>query len=208
MSGLRIVSAAIMALILVTGSVGCGHSKPARFYLLTPMKNTEDRPKPVPRPNLVVGVGPIRFPEYLDRPQMVRRLDDNRVELAEYDRWAEPLADNFQRVLCENLAAHLGTQNIETAPFRPDVKIDLRVQIDVLRFDVTTDGQAVLVARHFITEQGTTSDRGWGRTEGKVLFNVESPGAAAEALSKALASFSESLATMLSLQIDPLQRNS
>lgn len=194
MDGLRIVSAAIMALILVTGSVGCGHSKPARFYLLTPMKKTEDRPKPVPRPNLVIGVGPIRFPEYLDRPQMVRRLDDNRVELAEYDRWAEPLAENFQRVLCENLATLLGTPNIEKTPFRPEVAIDLRVAIEVLRFDVTADGSTNLVARYALTRSTESPVSRWVQFEREVPADPHSANSAAARLSESLSAFSARLA--------------
>jgi len=94
-----------------------------------------------------LAVGPIEFPEYLDRPQIVTRTSPHRIELAEFDRWAEPLRQRFPRVLAENLAALLETQRVTVAPWKGPRPIDLRVSVDVVRFDGTPGGDVLLIAR-------------------------------------------------------------
>ena len=56
--------------------------------------------------NMFIGIGPIRFPAYLDREQIVTRTAQNRLDISENDRWAEPLEENFTRVLSQNLGMH------------------------------------------------------------------------------------------------------
>jgi len=47
----------------------------------------------------VFGIGPVKFPGYLDRQEIVVRSGQNRLEVSEIDRWVEPLQENFSRVL-------------------------------------------------------------------------------------------------------------
>src|SRR3954471_156925 len=77
---------------------------PSRFFALTSL------PRTGPRTNEdsslanapFLGIGPIKIPGYLDREQLVTRISQNRFAIAENDRWAEPLEENFARVLSEN----------------------------------------------------------------------------------------------------------
>jgi ABC-type transport auxiliary lipoprotein component len=48
------------------------------------------------------------LPPYLDRPQLVTRAGSNRMVLADFDSWAEPLQGLFARVLAKNLTLLLG----------------------------------------------------------------------------------------------------
>ena len=91
-----------LACFAVAGCVNLG-PKPdlSRFFTLTPLPEAE---RPTGRSSSDsdqggVGVGPIRLPSYLDRDQMVTRVTQNRFAVAENDRWAEPLEDNFALVL-------------------------------------------------------------------------------------------------------------
>ena len=61
---------------------------------------------------LTIGVGPIRFPDYLDRPGIVTRSSGNTIEIAEFDLWAGSLKDDFMRILAENLSILLGTEKM------------------------------------------------------------------------------------------------
>ena len=68
---------------------------------------------------MFLGIGPIKFPGYLDRQEIVVRSAQNRLMFLSTDRWAEPLQENFSRVLSENLALLLDTDLIIIYPWSP-----------------------------------------------------------------------------------------
>jgi uncharacterized lipoprotein YmbA len=94
-----------------------------------------------------VGIGPVEFPKYLDRPQIVMRGSENRLVLGEFDRWAEPLQQNFARVLSENLAVLLATDEVVQYPWKRSTQIDYQIIVTVDRFDARVGGETVLHAR-------------------------------------------------------------
>ncbi len=86
----------------------------SRFFVLTAMAPGEAG-APANQAGtraLVLGLGPIRFPDYLDRTDIVTRMGANRLLISQNDHWAEPLRNNFARVLAHNLSSLLGTQQI------------------------------------------------------------------------------------------------
>jgi uncharacterized lipoprotein YmbA len=138
-------------IVLAAGFVlgGCveigGASTPPRFYLLTPQAPVHDG---VGDPDLGLGVGPIRMPVYLDRPQIVTRGADSQLVLAEFDRWAEPLEESVGRVLAADLARRLGTDRVQRHPWRASRAVELAVEVDVVRFDGRR-GEAVVLEAHW-----------------------------------------------------------
>src|SRR5260370_7455490 len=85
------------------------------------------------------GIGPVKFPGYLDRQEIVVRSTQNRFEISETDRWAEPLEENFPRVLSENLALLLNTDLIIVYPWSPANRPRYYVEIEVLRFEANRE---------------------------------------------------------------------
>jgi uncharacterized lipoprotein YmbA len=83
----------------------------------------------------------------LDRPQIVTKTSAHEVELAEFHKWAEPLSENVSHVLAENLSVLLSTDRILQYPWRSSTPVDYQIAVDVLQFDGTMGGEAVLVAR-------------------------------------------------------------
>lgn len=111
----------ILACCALLGACSIGQpSKPAAFYVLTPQAsmgtNIPDnldtntaRGSNTDAEQNVIGVGPIRIPSYIDRPQMVLRSGhDVRITLDEFNRWGEPLADNIPRIVTDMVALHAG----------------------------------------------------------------------------------------------------
>ena len=94
-----------------------------------------------------VGIGPTQLPGYLDRQEIMVRVEPNRFEILEYERWAEPLDENFTRVLMQNLSALLRTDQIFAYPWPRSKKLSYRVDVQVLRFDSNSAGAAELLAR-------------------------------------------------------------
>jgi len=138
------------------------------------------------------GVGPVMLPGYLDRPQIVTRLSDNEVALAEVDRWAEPLADNLVRTLEENLAKLLPGSSSVRYPWYATDAPDYAVALDVRRFEADATGSVVLDATW-------TLYRGEARLDGRAL-RLEEPAdgagraASVAAHSRALAEVSREIA--------------
>src|SRR5580693_5608781 len=72
----------------------------SKFYLLTP---TTDTAAPATgstqstNGNFTIGLGPIKLPPYLDRPEIVTRMAPNRLELSKEDRWGESIQNGFTR---------------------------------------------------------------------------------------------------------------
>ncbi len=141
----------VLAIILTLSSLllaGCAKSKPARFYMLTSGVGLQAGAPPAPgEKGISLTVRPIEFPEYLNRPQIVTRTSPNRIELAEFHRWAEPLGQSFARALTGNLSALLSTERVVLLPWRGGGPADHRITMDVIRFDGTPGGEVSLIAR-------------------------------------------------------------
>src|SRR5579864_6038358 len=133
---------------------GCSVLSPqpdrSEFFILTPVSDRAGmaaRPASAsPDSQLTIGVGPVDFPDYLRRLPVVTRVAPNRIKLSDERRWAEPLDKNFVRVLSENLATLLDTQQIEKYPWSLRTQVDYQIEINVQRFETTSDGQTILLA--------------------------------------------------------------
>ena len=55
-------------------------------------------------------------------------------------------------MLSENLATLLNTQRIEKYPWALTTKVDYQVEVDVQRFETTSDGQSQLIASWIIRD--------------------------------------------------------
>ena len=86
---------------------GCGtfspRPDPSRFFTLSSLRQVEEASlKNSNKPEkMFLGIGPIKFPGYLDRQEIITRRGENRFMMSEHDRWAEPLEENFTRVLAQ-----------------------------------------------------------------------------------------------------------
>jgi uncharacterized protein len=83
----------------------CSSSPPTRFYTLS-----ETAPETHPASQLGAGavlIYRVTIPGEIDRPQLVRQMDANRLQIAEDDRWAAPLDEMIRRVLLDDLARRL-----------------------------------------------------------------------------------------------------
>ena len=97
-------------------------------------------------PGPALGIGPVDFPAYLDRPEIAHRSGDNQLHFADSDRWAEPLKTTFIRTLTENLAVMLPSDRISLYPWARSTRVDYQIGIDVVRFDADASGKIVLLA--------------------------------------------------------------
>jgi uncharacterized lipoprotein YmbA len=116
---------------------GCATtSRPVDFYTLSPAAVSGAQEPPAANcHDAVIGIGPVVWPSYLDRPQIVTRLSPNRISFDEFHRWAGPLEEDFQRVLAENLSKRLQTDYVIKYSGKLRNKIRYRVQLQIDQFD-------------------------------------------------------------------------
>ncbi len=138
-----------LILIIPAGCVnlGPGTTDATRLFVLAPMTDEAATAESGYTPLAALGIGPLAFPEYLNRPQIVTRIGMNEIQMADFANWAEPLQRNFQRVLAENLSLLLGTDAVYTHPWRSTLKPLHRIEMEVTRFDADPRGDAVLSVR-------------------------------------------------------------
>jgi len=160
MNSSRLTSLALGAgTVLLAGcSILAPQPDPSRFFVLAPLADATARTSGTeaePLPTVVLGVGPIKLPPYLDRNAMAIRVSATQITYSSLDLWAEPLDVNVARVLLQNLSVLLGTERILMYPWPIAVKVNYQVEVQVLRLDASSSGEAQLTARWSIKEGST-----------------------------------------------------
>ncbi len=198
----RIVSGGFWVLCLgLLLSAGCGGSTPSRFYQLGSLKaEPAASAEASPAERIVVAIGPLRIPDYLDRPQIVTRSGINEIRLAEFDRWAGSLERDTVRVLTEDISALLPADRFLVIPWVSASGSALpslyRVEVTIVRFDGGPGSSVVLKAQWavFKSGEGLLLHR-----ESVIREEVHGPGYVdmVAALSDALAGLSKDIANTI-----------
>jgi hypothetical protein len=137
----------LLAFVFVL-NYGCGRSRPSRFYVLIPTveaKASTSQAEGDSIDSISIGIGPVKFSDYLQRPQILSQTKANELEYAEYDRWAEPLDHNFARVVAENLSNLVPAAHVFVFPWRGSAGVQYSVTFEVLRFSEGADGKVTLI---------------------------------------------------------------
>ena len=113
---------------------GCLSTPPTQFYVLEPLSEPPSS-STVTEKKRQIGIGPVSIPALLERKQIVTRLPDNSVTIAEFHQWASPLKDNVVQVLTHNLATLQTGDLIRAYPWSAYGAVDYRIVIDIIRFD-------------------------------------------------------------------------
>lgn len=127
----------LMLALLIAGLwMGCtGTTPPAVFYTLSPMERVPD-PGPIDLPEkMAIGIGPVKFPDELDRASIVTRTGRNRLVVNDFRRWGGSLEKNVTRVMEENLALLMKTDQVMARPWERYFQPDIRIALDIRQFD-------------------------------------------------------------------------
>jgi hypothetical protein len=186
---------------------GCGRSAPVSYYQLVPVKGEKSPAAATAAGDLVIGIGPVRLQEHLDRPQLITRGGGNRLHLADRHRWAEPLAANIAWVLRDNLAVLLATEHILFYPWERATPINAQLSLDILHCEGMEDGTAQLSALWSLTDRNGKTLLPPQRSSYNVPIATPDAEGLAGALSEALARLSLDIAKHFS-QLPPLHPSS
>lgn len=172
-----------IVLMALTVFAGCAPSPASSFYTLNPVQAVGQAQRADP---ILIAIDPVTVPELVDRPQIVSRLDANRVSIDEFARWAEPLKSQISRVLAANLAQRIPGAIVSSYPQRVDENA-YRVSVDVQSFDSSADG-TVTLAVIWSVRQPKRAERISGRTVTHETVSGLGYDALVDAYSRALAS--------------------
>ncbi len=186
-----------LALFLPSVLVACSSHQPSSFYQLKAIETSNIRQTLSPNQEITILLTKIKFPEYLDRPQMVIRDNDIKLQLSEYHRWAEPLKNEFSRVLIENLNKQLVPGNAVQYADLNGVEPSLSLSVEVLQLDVNTDNQAILIVKWAYWLENSTKNINRLTSKYKVAFSNTGYQAKVKAQSQAIALFSTELVNTL-----------
>jgi uncharacterized lipoprotein YmbA len=126
----------VVVVLAVAMLAGCGTSPKASYYTLTR--------DPLPKPAMTtaataapytIAIAPVTVPDVVDRPQFVTRAGLNQVTINEFARWGEPLKGEIARVMAADLAQELDGAFVSIYPQSAGGNADVRLQLDVRRFD-------------------------------------------------------------------------
>ena len=131
-------------------------SKPVEYYMLDASVGIVNNQTLKGDEGPMIGLGPIRLPEYLDRFQMVVAVSENKYKLIDGHRWAEKLDQNISLALFKTLPSQLGTDRMIRYPWPQRPGVDFQVKIDILELNVDQDGQSQLVAQWSIKSKDKT----------------------------------------------------
>jgi len=144
-----LITLCLISLILA----GCAASPSSRFYQLSSLQNsgtllTRDVALDQSR---IIAIGPVRIPDYLDRPQIVTRSGKNELQLSEFERWAGPIENDVNRVLVEDISSLLSIEHCSVVRWIPYLESQLpasyRVHVLVDRFEGTLGDSVLLTAQ-------------------------------------------------------------
>ncbi len=177
--------------------VACGSSPPVRFFALSSMDSAYHRD---PDDAAVLGLGPLRIPEYVNRSQIVTRGTGAEMQVDEFSRWAEPLDEALHRVVSADVDNLLDNVVVIAFPWESVVtnQVEYRLVGDVIRFDADRSGRILLEVQWAIANVGSgiSVPAHRSRYEAQVA-NSDDPAAVAVAMNEALHLFSRDIASAL-----------
>jgi uncharacterized lipoprotein YmbA len=182
------------ALCLAVGLLaGCGSSPKVTFYTLSAGLAPEGVAAAGAKTEYRVAIGPVTLPDVVDRPQLVLRVGENRVAIAEQHRWAEPLKSEIPRVLAENLAQLLGTRQVSVYPQSTSGDAEYRALVDFQRVESVL-GETVTIDALWTVRRTSGGEPRRGRSLVRESIEGDGYDALVAAHSRALAKVSRDLA--------------
>jgi uncharacterized lipoprotein YmbA len=131
MSSKGVLVALPCALAIMLAS--CTSSPSPKFYVLG--VESADFQKEGSTKCVVLGVGPVEIPSYLDRQEVVFRIGPNEVQPSDFHRWAEPIQQGIARVVADSISKAMCVARVEYYPWRTYLSVDFQVSMRVRRFE-------------------------------------------------------------------------
>ena len=147
-----------LVLALLTGVFVTACSTSAKTYYYTLQSKQTEIPVAKEAPAALrlnrIAISALSLPEIVDRPQLVLRSGETQVLINDNHLWAQALKSEITRNLAVHLARETGATQV-TVPGQASLdEADIKLTIDILRFDSVLGGDAVIEARWSVLRKG------------------------------------------------------
>ena len=187
----------LVGMLAIVGVLaGCADNRPTNYYALQSLSG------PVAPPTgsvTTVGVAPVTIPDYLRRQELVSRAGLNRLNVNEFNLWAEPVDAAVTRILADDLGILLKDQKVAIDTDR-SADTNYMLSVDVRRFEGDGAGNCVLFALWALRGANNDTVIGRGGLDLKEPIQGEGEDALTAAMNKAL----EALGRQVAADIAPL----
>ncbi|MGD8687430.1 MAG: PqiC family protein [Syntrophobacterales bacterium] len=147
---------AFLILLFLLGA--CSSTPPVAYYTLNTLpERQQEIPAEVMDDTIAIGVGPVEFPKFLDRPQIVTRKSQNQIEVSEFNRWAGSFPGDFSKVLAKNISILLPTDRVAVYPWGDQFTPTYQIKLEVEQFDGQLGESVVLDVTWMVTDQEGTN---------------------------------------------------
>ncbi|MBE6449282.1 MAG: membrane integrity-associated transporter subunit PqiC [Alphaproteobacteria bacterium] len=120
----------LITTLILSGCIGT--SPQSQFYMLKSINEQS-----ISKKQLQIAIEPVKIPTYLDKPQIVSfEKDSFQLNVSETKRWAEPLNEQIQRVIINDLSNLLPQSLIRKKTFSQE-KYDYIIYVDIHQLDAT-----------------------------------------------------------------------
>jgi uncharacterized protein len=168
-----------------------------RFYMLSAIHENQVSKKINIIPVSIIGIGPVKIPECLDRPQMVTKNKEGILKFDEFDRWGESLDLGVARLIREDLTLILPKAQLTLYPWNPLVPVKYQVIAEIVQLDSQLDGDMLLVVQWTIIDVQKSKTMMMKRSEFRTAIVPQNYLGLAKTLSTACASLSSQIAEAL-----------
>jgi len=146
--------------------------------------------------DMLIGVGPVKIPEYQDRPQIVTQGKE-QLKFAQFDRWGESLDLGVERLIAEDLTVMLPGAKFILYPWNLTIAVKYQVVVEIVQLDSELDKDLFFVAQWLIIDAQNTKTIIIRRSEFREPIKPQNYSGLAKTLSTVCASLSSEIAEAL-----------
>lgn len=192
----------VCLVFVLSGCISVPNSPTPRFYVLEAIYENQVSKKINIAFDVFIGVGPVKIPEYQDRPQIVTRGREKMLNFAQFDRWGEPLDLGVARLIRENLMVMLPGAKISLYPWNPSVAVKYQVAVEIIQLDSELDKDLFLVSQWLVIDAQNAKTIIIKRSEFRQPIIPQNYSGLVKTLSTACASLSSEIAEALA-ELEP-----
>jgi len=184
----------MITILSLSGCISIPTSPTPRFYALSAINENSSSKKINIAPGTIIGVGPVKIPEYLDRPQIVTQSDAKMLQFAQFDRWGESLDLGVARLIREDLTMRLPGAKWCLYPWNPAIAVKYQVLVEIVQLDSNLDKDMDFVVQWTVLDVQNSKTVMIKRSEFHEPIVPKSYSGLVTTLSKACASLSSQIA--------------
>ena len=181
------------------GCIAMSNSPTPRFYAVPAIDESYAGEKFNIPSSIIIGIGPVKVPEYQNRPQIVTQDTNNLITFAQFDRWAEPLDLALLSLISANLSAILPGATLAASPWNLDIPVKYQVIMDVVRLESRLDNDLSFSVQWSVIDLENKKMVLTKKSEFSKPIEPHNYSGLAKTLSKECASLSGEIAKTLSL---------